>query len=56
LKAHRKVGQPLYARIVRILIISIINKKTPKLLLGDGKTAFKFSIEWIKRFIESELN
>jgi hypothetical protein len=56
LKAHRKVGQPLYARIVHILIISTIKKKTSKLLLENEKTAFRISIEWIKRFLKSELN
>ena len=37
LKGHRKAGQPLYARLVRILIISIIKKKAPELLFG-GRT------------------
>jgi hypothetical protein len=45
-----------YARTKQILIISIIKKNAPQLLLEDGKTAFRVFIEWMKRFIKSELN
>jgi hypothetical protein len=44
LKGHRKAGQPLYARSVRILIISIIKKKAPKLLSEEGPIAFRVSL------------
>jgi hypothetical protein len=37
-------------------MISIIKKKAPELLLEDGRTAFKVSIEWVKRFLKSKLN
>jgi hypothetical protein len=47
LKAHRKAGQPLYTRSVRILIISIIKKKALELLLEEGKTAFRVSLKWV---------
>jgi hypothetical protein len=51
-----KAGQPLYARLVRILIISIIKKKAPELLLEEGQTTFRVSLQWVKRFLKNELN
>ena len=56
LKAREKIRQSRYARILQILILSIIKKKVVQLLLEDGKTIFWISIEWIIRFIKSELN
>jgi hypothetical protein len=56
LKGHKKVGQPLYARLVRILILSIIKKKAPELLLEEGQTTFRVSHQRIKRFLKSEFN
>ena len=55
LHAHRKAGQPLYARSIRNLIIPFIQKRSPD-LLQEGQTSFKVSLKWVRAFAKNELN
>ena len=56
LKAHRDAGQPLFISTVRGRIRSLINKRHPRLLQGEGKTAFRVSIPWTRDFVRRSLN
>ena len=42
LHAHRKAGQPLYARSICNLIIRFIQKKAPDLLVQESSTSFTY--------------
>jgi hypothetical protein len=56
LDAHRKAGQPLYARSIRNLIIHFIQKRAPYLLVQESSTSFKISLSWVRAFARNELN
>lgn len=56
LHAHRKAGQPLYARSIRNLIIPFIQKKALDLLVQESSTSFKVSLSWVRAFARNELN
>ena len=56
LHAHRKAGQPLYARSIRNLIIPFIQKRAPNLLVQENSTSFKVSLSWVRTFVRNELN
>jgi hypothetical protein len=56
LHAHKKAGQPLYARSIRNLIIPFIQKRAPDLLVQENSTSFKVSLSWVREFARNELN
>ena len=56
LQAHRDVGQPLFASSIQNRIRSLIRKREPSLLEGEGPTDFKVSLAWTRDFVRCNLN
>lgn len=56
LQAHRDAGQLLFASLIRNRIRSLIRKREPNLLEGEGPTDFKVSLSWTREFVRCNLN
>lgn len=56
LQAHRDVGQPLFASLIQNRIRSLICKREPSLLEGEGPTDFYVSLPWTREFVRCNLN
>ena len=56
LKSHREAGQPLFARNIRNLVLSIIKAENPSLLSQEGRSGWNVSLNWVRCFVKNELN
>ena len=56
LQAHRDVGHPLFASLIRNRIRILICKMEPNLLEGEGPTDFKVSLAWTCDVVRCNLN